>query len=219
MNAQQLPIEVQEQLKSRDNTKDNSSILTLASAIVFNALSLSLFFYVLYGQHKSIAQIPDTKEHILGIETQKQAPGLPMRLKIPKINVNTTIESVGILDDGTMGIPQKAINVGWFELGPRPGENGSAVVAGHVDGRNGEAAVFTDLNKLQPGDTLSVEDEKGISTTFVVREKRTYDPGYADEVFNQTDSSYLNLITCDGEWDRAKESYSKRLVVFTDRRP
>jgi LPXTG-site transpeptidase (sortase) family protein len=106
--------------------------------------------------------------------------------------------------------------VGWFEPGPRPGEIGSAVIAGHVDGESGEPAVFTNLYKLKEGDKLYIEDDKGGSIAFVVRESRTYDPGYADEVFIQNDNAHLNLITCDGVWDGVKKSYSKRLVVFTD---
>jgi len=29
--------------------------------------------------------------------------------------------------------------------------------------------------------------------------------------------AHLNLITCEGVWDKVSKSYSKRLVVFTDR--
>lgn len=99
---------------------------------------------------------------------------------------------------------------------PRPGERGSAVIAGHLDGVNGEAGVFTNLDKLKVGDKLYVEDDKKISTMFVVREIRTFDPGYADDVFGRSDSAHLNLITCDGVWDGTKKSYTKRLVVFAD---
>jgi hypothetical protein len=51
---------------------------------------------------------------------------------------------------------------------------------------------------------------------FVVRESRTYNPGYAEEVFSANDGAHLNLVTCDGVWDGAKKSYSKRLVIFAD---
>lgn len=115
-----------------------------------------------------------------------------------------------------MEVPDNSVDVGWFKLGPLPGQRGSAVFAGHFDGKNGEIGVFTDLYKLKKGDTVYVTDDKGISTTFVVRESRTYDPGYAEEVFSQNDQAHLNLVTCDGVWDGTKKSYSKRLVVFTD---
>ena len=100
--------------------------------------------------------------------------------------------------------------------GPLPGEKGSAVVSGHIDGESGEVGVFNNLHKLKKGDVLYIEDDKGITTAFVVRESRIYDPGYAEEVFSSNDSAHLNLVTCDGVWDGVKKSYTKRLVVFGD---
>ncbi|PJC30453.1 class F sortase, partial [Candidatus Roizmanbacteria bacterium CG_4_9_14_0_2_um_filter_39_13] len=105
---------------------------------------------------------------------------------------------------------------GWFKLGPQPGQRGSAIIAGHFDGKNGEKGVFTDLDKLKKGDQITIKDTNGASFVFIVREIRIYDPGYANSVFSASESAHLNLITCDGVWDGAKKSYDKRLVVFTD---
>jgi hypothetical protein len=46
-----------------------------------------------------------------------------------------------------------------------------------------------------------------------------FDPSAdATAVFISNDgSSHLNLITCDGVWDKQAKQYSKRLVVFADR--
>ncbi len=139
-----------------------------------------------------------------------------MRLKIPRINVDAAIEYVGVTPRGAMEVPNNTADVGWFKLGPRPGEKGSAVISGHFDGKNGEAGVFNNLHKLEKGDKLYIKDGKGTTTAFVVRESRTYDPGYAEEVFSLNDSVHLNLVTCDGIWDKNKKNYTKRLVVFAD---
>lgn len=193
--------------------------------VVFVAFTLMLLFYLAYGlsekqvgqrQPQNAPQPPETKKQTSAIETKKESPGLPVRLRIPKINVEATIEFTGLTSEGAMEVPSNAINVGWFKLGPRPGEKGSAVIAGHFDGDNGGAGIFTNLNKLREGDELYIETNKGTSVAFVVRESRTYDPGHADEVFSRSDGAHLNLITCDGVWDGVKKSYSKRLVVFTD---
>lgn len=141
---------------------------------------------------------------------------VPVRLIIPILNIRAVIELVGVTPSGQMAVPDNTIDVGWFKLGPRPGEKGSAVIAGHFDGENGEPGVFINLYKLKKGDKVIVEDGKENSVVFIVRESRTYNLGYADDVFNSTDSAHLNLITCDGLWDGTKKSYSKRLVVFTD---
>ncbi len=135
---------------------------------------------------------------------------------IPEIKVNAAIQKLGVNTKGEMEVPDNPVDVGWFKLGPRPGEKGSAVIAGHLDGENDEVGVFTNLSKLKKGDKLYIKDDKGASIAFVVRESRIYNPGYADDVFSGTDSAHLNLITCDGVWDGAKKTFSKRLVVFTD---
>jgi LPXTG-site transpeptidase (sortase) family protein len=142
---------------------------------------------------------------------------LPINLTIPAIDINTNIKSVGITKTGEMEVPDNIIDVGWYKFGPYPGENGSAVIDGHFDGKNGEPGVFADLYKLKVGDKLYVKDDKGTTNNFVVREKRIYDPGQANDVFSPSSSSHLNLITCDGLWDGIKKSYNKRLVIFTDK--
>ena len=139
-----------------------------------------------------------------------------MRLLIPVINVNAAIQDVGVNTKGEMDVPSNTADVGWFKLGSRPGEKGSAVISGHFNGKDGEAAVFTNLQKLKQGDKLYIEDDSGTSFAFVVRESLIYNPGFAEEVFSLNDIAHLNLVTCDGVWDGAKKSYSKRLVVFAD---
>lgn len=145
------------------------------------------------------------------------SPGLPVRLKIPNINVDASIEYVGLTSKREMEVPKNAADVGWYNLGPRPGERGSAVIDGHFNNENGDTGVFFNLYKLNKGDKLYVVDNKGKSITFVVRENRLYDSGLAGDVFSLNDGiAHLNLVTCDGVWDGVKKSYTKRLVVFAD---
>ena len=145
--------------------------------------------------------------------------GRPVRLKIPGINVDAAVEFVGLTSDGAMGVPKDSADVAWFNLGQRPGENGSAVIAGHYGWKNRKASAFDNLYKLRPGDKIYIEDDKGMTITFVVRLSRRYDSNAdAPEVFSSNDGkSHLNLVTCEGIWDKASKSYSKRLVVFTDK--
>lgn len=181
-----------------------------ALIIAFAAFSLLLLFLLTQSTNEKL--ISKNKEVGRALPRAR----LPIRLKIPVIDVNAEIQNVGVTQAGEMAVPSNAFDVGWFELGPRPGEKGSAVISGHVDGKKGEAGVFKNLYKLKKGDKLHIKDDKGTSTVFVVQEKRIYDPGYAEEVFSLNGKAHLNLITCDGVWDGAKKSYSKRLVVFAD---
>jgi len=149
----------------------------------------------------------------------KEEAGLPIKLKIPKINADASFEYVGLTDDGAMGVPKGPQGVAWFNLGPRPGDIGNAVISGHYGWKNNIPAVFDDLNKLKIGDKVYIETEKGETITFVVRELRSFgENDDASDVFISNDGkSHLNLITCEGVWNKSLKSYSKRLVVFTDK--
>lgn len=170
---------------------------------------LVVFLYLAHGVYQKQKQVPQET-------TQQEVQGLPVRLVIPTINVSANVQYVGITPLGEMEVPSNAFDVGWFKLGSRPGEIGSAVIAGHIDDQSGKAGVFIDLYTLKVGDELYVEDDQGKMTRFIVRESRAYDPGFAEEVFSANDNAHLNLVTCDGLWDGVKKSYAKRLVVFAD---
>lgn len=145
---------------------------------------------------------------------------LPVRLKIPKIRVDAAIESTGLTKEGAVGIPTGPTTVAWFNLGTHPGEVGSAIITGHFGPwKGGRPTVFNNLYKLRQGDKIYVTDNSGITTIFVVREARRYDPkADAAVVFGSKDGqAHLNLITCEGVWNKILKSYSKRLVVFTDK--
>lgn len=159
-------------------------------------------------------------ENVAALSNQEQASvGLPARLKIPVIGVDSAVIPVGLTSDGAMEVPKGPADVAWFNLGPRPGESGSAVIAGHYGWKNNIPAVFVNLHKLSKGDKISVEDEKGVTTTFVVREIRTYSKDrVAPDVFgSDDDKAHLNLITCTGVWNKAEKTRSDRLIVFTDK--
>ncbi|MDO8659540.1 MAG: class F sortase [Candidatus Parcubacteria bacterium] len=149
---------------------------------------------------------------------EKSNVSLPVRLKIPNLNIDTSFEFVGLTPDGAMDAPQGPDNVGWFSLGPPPGEIGSAVIDGHSGYKDNIPAVFDNLYKLEKGDKIYIENEKGETLVFIVRELRTYNPR-ADtlDIFTSSDGkAHLNLITCTGIWNKILKSHSDRLVVFTD---
>lgn len=115
-----------------------------------------------------------------------------------------------------MDAPKGPEDVAWYKLGQRPGEKGSAVLAGHSNWNQGAPAVFDKINKLRSGDKLYVVDDTGLTVVFVVRELRNYNQSDdAAAVFGSSDGkAHLNLITCEGAWNKFTKTYSKRLVVF-----
>ncbi|MEA2701606.1 MAG: sortase [Candidatus Parcubacteria bacterium] len=139
------------------------------------------------------------------------------RLKIPSLGVDAAIERVALTPAGAMDTPDGPQNVGWYSPGPYPGQEGSAVIAGHRGWKNGEPAVFDDLDRLRKGDVILVVDPQGNELPFVVHETRVYEKGsIAPEVFTSASGTHLNLITCVGTWDSVLRSTEERLVVFAD---
>lgn len=197
------------------------------NGLFFGILSVFVLSFVFYLFPKKSAENhstpPITNTAILAEKKEEQKPvryGLPARLIIPAMSLDAPVVYVGITPEGAMDIPKTPNEVGWYELGNRPGENGSAVIAGHYGTwENGQGSVFDELHTLRKGDTIYVEDDTGARTTFIVRESLIYAPNAdASEVFTSTDhKSHLNLITCQGDWNSASKSYSERLVVFADK--
>jgi LPXTG-site transpeptidase (sortase) family protein len=183
---------------------------------VFAILALIFFVSLIQQQVQNTTIHSQDKKQILADETRNKNKGFPMRLKIPRINVDAAVEYVGVTSKGSMDVPINTHDVGLFKFGAYPGENGSAVIAGHYNGTIGENGVFVNLNELKKGDKVYINYANGINLTYLVRESRLYDPGFAKDVFGENSGNHLNLVTCDGVWDATKKSYSKRLVVFTD---
>lgn len=180
-------------------------------------LILGCFFILSARRRSELFHVPIIVNSTTFNQPEK---AIPVRLKIPKIKVNALVDQIGLTRNGAMDVPTAPLNVGWFKFGPSPGDNGSAVIDGHYGTwKNGQKTVFNDLGQLKPGDSLSVEDEQGVITTFVVRESRTYNADAdASNVFSSSDGkSHLNLITCGGIWNTVSKSYPDRLVVFTDK--
>ena len=146
--------------------------------------------------------------------------GLPVRLMIPKIKVDAAFETVGLTAQGAVGVPKNPVNVAWFNVWPRPGDIGSAIITGHYGPwKNGAKSVFNNLNKLRVGDKLYIENDRGEILTFVVREIKSFgEKNDVPEIFSSADNgSHLNIITCEGIWNSKTKSYSKRLVIFADK--
>ncbi len=170
----------------------------------------------------------DNNQQVLSTQSEQESPqqeeaevvmpGIPTTVSIPSIGVETEIESVAMDEKGRMDVPEDADNTSWFNPGYRPGQPGNAVLAGHFDKEDGSPAVFWDIKKLQIGDKIEITDDKGEKKTFSVTrvEQYPYDSFPIQEVFGESSTSMLNLITCQGEWDEKAKNYSDRMVVYSE---
>ncbi len=143
--------------------------------------------------------------------------GIPRRIKIPKINVDTGVESVAKDDKGNMDVPKNVFETAWYNLGPKPGEKGSAVLDGHLDTQTGAPAVFWNLGKLSTGDTIEITDSQNKVYIFKVTKVMNYNLNNIplEQIFSIATEPMLNLITCGGHYDHVQHQYLERTVVYS----
>lgn len=143
----------------------------------------------------------------------------PVHLLVPSIKVNAFVEPVGVLANGDLETPTQNpwYNVGWYESGTLPGEQGSAVIDGHLDRPGGAPAVFWNLRHIHTGAAVIVIDAQGRSIHFHVTRVAFYPPQAAplQEIFGNGGGTYLNLITCAGDWIPSERQTTLRQVVYT----
>jgi peptidoglycan hydrolase-like protein with peptidoglycan-binding domain len=147
--------------------------------------------------------------------------GLPVRLQVPIIGVDSAIEDAVITPDGRMDVPAGSVNVAWFALGPHPGDVGSAVIGGHFGISNGVPFVFYNLDNITLGNKVYIVNDRGDTLAFQVRSIKLFNrDADATPVFTSSDGlAHLNLITCEGVWNQVNGTYPQRRVIFTDAIP
>jgi sortase (surface protein transpeptidase) len=147
------------------------------------------------------------------------AAAIPIRLIIPAIGVNAFVESVGTQSNGDLATPTHKPweDAGWYNLGPHPGELGSAVIDGHLDRPGGYPAVFWRLRDMHIGDEAVVMNMAGKTLHFRVTRIALYTPQEAplQDIFGNRGGIYLNLVTCAGDWIPGEHQTTLRLVVYT----
>lgn len=139
---------------------------------------------------------------------------VPVRVRIPSLGVDAPVGPVGKAADGTVEVPTRWEDVGWYDGGARPGEDGPAVLLGHVDSEAGPA-VFARLPQAPPGTVVEVVGDDGTVTRWRVDRteqhpktrfptEAVYLPGLRPE---------LRLVTCGGAFDRATGHYVDNVVI------
>jgi hypothetical protein len=139
----------------------------------------------------------------------------PGAVAIPAIGVSSPLVRLGLQPDRRMEVPEDYSVAGWYTGGPRPGDRGPAVIAGHVDSKSGPA-VFYRLGQLRKGDLIVVRYPGRAEARFRVERterhpKRAFPTA---RVYGDTAGPALRLVTCGGSFDRASGHYRDNVIVF-----
>lgn len=171
----------------------------------------SMLPYLYMPTHTSVDDSESLKDSVYVMEESA-----PVHIRIPKINVDARFEApLGIGKDSAIEVPKAFDMVGWYKYGPTPGEQGPAVVVGHVDSFNGPE-VFFRLRHLSPGDRIEIDREDGSVALFMVTRimQAEQDSFPTEEVYGDIDHAGLRLVTCSGNFDQGTFRYSHNLIVF-----
>lgn len=147
----------------------------------------------------------------------KVAADLPRMLRIDSIKVDARVVRLGVKSNNQLKAPANIFDAGWYEGSAKPGEAGAVVIDGHVRGPT-QPGVFSRLKELQPGQTIQIEKGNGSVVNYKVIKTQQYDSDKVDMAAAITPveagKNGLNIITCEGRYDKKTNQYQKRLVVF-----
>lgn len=150
--------------------------------------------------------------------TVRPVPAVPpVSIRIPAIGVSAPVMQLGLNSDGTIQVPPLADHnlAGWYKYGPAPGQQGPAIIVGHIDSAAG-ASVFFNLRNLAKGDRIYVTLVNGHAEDFSVdglqQVPKTDFP--AVSVYGPLAYAGLRLVTCGGMFNPATGSYLSDVIVY-----
>ncbi|MGP5726026.1 class F sortase [Arthrobacter rhombi] len=168
---------------------------------------------------ESSSEAPEPKpKPTQGPEPKPLKRSQPVRLDIPSIGVDTDLLNVGLRSDGTIGVPplDPDAPAGWYKRGPSPGEQGPAVLLGHVTATADEGpAVFFKLGDLRKKDEISVTRADGKVAVFKVTQiiQTKKDAFSSAGTYANTEDAELRVITCGGEFNKSTLRHADNIVV------
>jgi hypothetical protein len=144
------------------------------------------------------------------------SPTMPKLLTIPKLGVTSRITRVSVRENSEPKFPTNIYDTGWYENSVKPGEDGAALLIGHVRGEV-KPGVFHDLTNLVPGDEFSVELGDGTMKHYYIVKMIAYPRNGVDyqELLTAVtpDKPGLNLLTAIGAFESNAEVV-QQLGVF-----
>lgn len=146
-----------------------------------------------------------------GVDEASRSVAAP-RLVVPRIGANAGIIPVGINARGELAVGTSVRDVYRWKYGVRPGQPGSAVLAGHTWSRGD--GVFDRLGSMRRGDRFTV-GRHTFAVTKVVK-VRTMTPRQVKELFSDRGRPRAVLITC-GNRSNTTGIYASRILVYANK--
>lgn len=146
----------------------------------------------------------------------------PVKIAIPSLAISSHLgpgrglKANGTIDDAPLSGPTWSLPW-WYNGGPIPGQDGSAVILGHVDSAlgAGHLGVFFHLGDLRPGQNVTVTLANGTVTRWTVTSIILYPDGQFPDtvIYGRYGPPTLRLVTCGGPFDYQTHHYDAATVV------
>ncbi|MEU3339018.1 class F sortase [Streptomyces sp. NPDC006668] len=137
-------------------------------------------------------------------------------LRVPSLGIDAPVIGLGLGPDRQLATPplDKPKLVGWYQDGPSPGENGTAIAVGHRDTHTGPA-VFAALAQVRRGGRIEARRADGRTAVYTVDRVRVFDKAHFPdkEVYGPSRRPELRVLTCGGLYTR-RTGYTSNVVVF-----
>lgn len=157
-----------------------------------------------------------TKPETAQVEGER-SKAVPERVDIPALQMKAPLIKLGLTGDGEVELPpyEKPKIAGWYEGSSVPGDEGAAVIIGHVDTKTAPA-VFYRLRELKKGAVVKVvrSDGKTVSYKVDAIEQIPKESFPAEKVYL---GEGLRLITCGGQFDWDAHEYKDNVIVYASR--
>jgi hypothetical protein len=144
-------------------------------------------------------------------------PAKPVGISAPSLGIeDADLVEVGLDDNRAVEIPEDVQEIGWYNRGPRPGEDGNAFMTSHVDSRTQGQGVLFELRRSEPGDPIVVTHDDGSTSDWVVVARERYTKGEypLDQVFRFDGPPGLVIDTCGGRFNPSTGSYEEIVAVY-----
>lgn len=171
-------------------TRRSAGILVVAAALVLAGCAA--------------APAPSPEEPVSAASTPPATPDPtaaraacdPVRVTVPSLGIDEEIIAQGLDAKGQLN-PEPKQTV-WYTGSPRPGDDGVAVIAGHV--QNVVPDVFWELDRVKPGDAIDVRCADGRVVALSVTRTKSVDKVALQSdatVWGPSPTPVVAIITCD----------------------
>lgn len=99
----------------------------------------------------------------------------PRYLTIARLELDKVIITGTSVNNNVLQSPENIYEVAWYSGSARPGTNGYSIITGLADSPSGKAGIFANLDSLEAGDEIQIENGAGEKYTYEVKLINIYD--------------------------------------------